>query len=164
MGSGKTTLGRQLARRLEWTFFDSDHEIEARTGVRIPTIFDLEGEAGFRRREAQVIDALTRQRHVVLATGGGAVTTEANRRALRESGWVAYLDVAPEVLWERTRYDRNRPLLQVENPLETLRDLHARRDPLYRETAHFVLESRTLQSQFFMLHRLLKEFLAVCEH
>lgn len=140
MGAGKTTVGRQLAKRLHRRFVDADQEIEARTGVRIPVIFEIEGEAGFRRRETQVIDALSRERDLVVATGGGAVLDPANRASLKHSGLVIYLAAAPEILFERTRMDRNRPLLQVEDPLTRLRQLHAERDPLYREVADVVVE------------------------
>jgi shikimate kinase len=141
MGAGKTTVGRQLAKRLAWRFVDADHEIEARTGVRIPTIFEIEGEAGFRRREADTIEALTRDSGLVLATGGGAVLDPANRRRLKESGLVIYLRVLPLVLYERTRHDRNRPLLQVADPLAKLEELFAQRDPLYREVADVVVDT-----------------------
>lgn len=141
MGAGKTTVGRQLAKRIGWRFVDADHEIEARTGVRIPTIFEIEGEAGFRRREAEAIDALTREHGLVLATGGGAVLDPSNRRRLKESGLVVYLRVLPLLLYERTRHDRNRPLLQVADPLATLEELFAQRDPLYREVADVVIDT-----------------------
>jgi shikimate kinase len=142
MGAGKTTVGRQLAKRLQRRFLDSDHEIEARTGVRIPVIFEIEGEAGFRRRESQVLAELAREKDLVLATGGGAVLALENRRCLRESGLVVYLHAPPEILYERTRHDRNRPLLQVEDPLATLRLLYEQRDPVYREVAHLVVDGR----------------------
>jgi len=141
MGAGKTTVGRQLAKRLGWRFADADHEIEARTGVRIPTIFEIEGEAGFRRREAETIEALTRESGLVLATGGGAVLDPSNRRRLKESGLVVYLRVLPLLLYERTRHDRNRPLLQVADPLARLEELFAQRDPLYREVADVVIDT-----------------------
>ncbi len=140
MGAGKTTVGRMLAKRVKARFVDADHEIESRTGVPIPTIFEIEGEAGFRKRESQVVDALTLQEDLVLATGGGAVLDPLNRQHLHERGWVVYLYAQPEVLYERTRTDRSRPLLQVEDRLAKLQQLFAVRDPLYRETAHFVIE------------------------
>src|SRR5690606_28632560 len=112
MGAGKTSIGRQLAKRLQRRFVDVDHEIETQTGVRIPTIFEIEGEAGFREREAQTIASLTGQTGLVLATGGGAVLRESNRKLLGASGVVIYLRVPPQTLFERTRHDRNRPLLQ----------------------------------------------------
>ena len=141
MGAGKTTVGRAVARRLERTFFDSDHEIEARTGARIPVIFELEGEAGFRDREAQVISDFTSQRDIVLATGGGAILRPENRQALQNNGLVVYLRANPHDLWLRTRRDKNRPLLQTEDPKARLEELFAVRDPLYRECAHFVIET-----------------------
>ncbi|MCP2041252.1 shikimate kinase [Neisseria sp. HSC-16F19] len=140
MGVGKTTLGRQLAQHLHYDFYDSDHVICERTGVSIPTIFELEGEQGFRAREIAVIDELTRLPRIVLASGGGVVTQEANRQSLRDRGTVIYLHAQPELLWERTRYDRNRPLLQVADPLAKLTELYQARDPLYRATAHCVLD------------------------
>jgi len=147
MGSGKTTIGRILARRMGRVFFDSDHEIEHRTGVRIPVIFELEGEAGFRRREAQTIAELGAEAGgIVLATGGGAVLDPANREVFRSTGWVIYLDVPTHILLERTRHDSNRPLLQVQNPLAKLNELRAQRDPLYRETAHFVVDGSRCNS------------------
>jgi shikimate kinase len=123
MGAGKTTVGRQLARRLGRRFFDSDHEIVERTGVLIPTIFEIEGEEGFRRRESQTIAELSGVDNIVLATGGGAVLNPENRRILHETGWCVYLNVPPVLLYERTKHDRNRPLLQVENPLAKLEEL-----------------------------------------
>lgn len=141
MGAGKTTVGRMLAKKLGRRFVDTDHEIETRTGVRIPTIFEIEGEAGFRRREAEAIEALTQENGLVLATGGGAVLDPANRRRLREAGLVVYLRVLPLTLYERTRHDRNRPLLQVADPLARLEELFAQRDPLYCEVADVVVDT-----------------------
>lgn len=140
MGAGKTTVGKELARRLGLRFIDCDHEIEARTGVRIPTIFEIEGEEGFRRRESQTIDDLTKEEGIVLATGGGAVLNPDNRVMLAERGVVVYLNVPPQVLWERTRHDRNRPLLQVANPRERILALYRQRDPLYREIADIIVD------------------------
>lgn len=141
MGCGKTTVGRQLAKRLGRSFADTDHEIEARTGVRIPTIFEIEGEAGFRRREAQVIAELAAEHDLVLATGGGAILDPANRAALAASGVVIYLNAPPDLLFERTRHDRNRPLLRVADPLAKISELFVVRDPLYREVAHVVVDT-----------------------
>jgi shikimate kinase len=141
MGAGKTTVGRAIARRLDRPFFDSDHEIEARTGARIPVIFELEGEAGFRDREASVISELTERDNIVLATGGGAVLRPENRAALQNRGVVIYLRANPHDLWLRTRRDKNRPLLQTEDPKARLEALYEVRDPLYRECAHFVSET-----------------------
>lgn len=140
MGAGKTTIGRQLARRLQKRFVDCDHEIEARTGVRIPVIFEIEGESGFRRRESQVLQELALEDGLVLATGGGAVLDPENRKRLTETGLIVYLCAAPEDLYARTQYDRNRPLLQVADPLGKLRELYALRDPLYREVADIIFE------------------------
>ncbi|MDO4878426.1 MAG: shikimate kinase [Neisseria sp.] len=141
MGAGKTTLGRQLSQLLARPFYDSDQLICSRTGVSIPTIFELEGEEGFRLREAAVIDELTALSGIILATGGGAVLREENRRHLNARGRVVYLHVSPSVLLARTRCDKNRPLLQVPNPLEKLQELYEARDALYRQTAHLVVEA-----------------------
>lgn len=157
MGAGKTTVGRQLAKRLGRTFYDSDHEIVARTGVPIPTIFEIEGEDGFRRREAQAIAELSGEQNIVLATGGGVVLNPENRQRLHETGWVVYLNVPPTLLYERTRHDRNRPLLQVADPLARLEELYAIRDPLYRETAHFVVNGTHLVASG-IVQNLLREF------
>ena len=141
MGAGKTTIGRQLAKTLDWEFVDSDHEIVSRTGVNIPIIFDVEGEAGFRKREKAVIDELTQRDHLVLATGGGVVLDADNRRYLSERGVVVYLRASAEHLFKRTSRDRNRPLLQTENPMERIIELLAQRDPLYMEVADIVMET-----------------------
>lgn len=162
MGSGKTTIGRMLARRMGRRFVDADHEIEARTGVRIPVIFELEGEAGFRRREAQVIAELSAESGLVLATGGGAVLNEGTRELLRRTGWVVYLDVPVALLYERTRHDSNRPLLQVEDPMARLSALREQRDPLYREVAHFIVDGARSNSQAAVV-RILREWERVCE-
>ena len=140
MGAGKTTVGKELARRRGVRFADCDHEIVARTGVSVPTIFEIEGEAGFRRRETQMMDELTRESDIVIATGGGVVTTPENRVLMRERGVVIYLNVPPQVLFDRTRHDRNRPLLQVENPRQRIEELYLVRDPLYREVADVIVE------------------------
>lgn len=139
MGAGKTTIGRQLSDLLKLEFVDSDHEIEARTGANIPWIFDVEGEAGFRLREEAVIDALTQRDNIVLATGGGVVMREANRRHLHERGTVVYLLTPVSVQMERTARDRNRPLLRTPDPRQRLTELMQLRDPLYRETAHIIM-------------------------
>lgn len=140
MGAGKTTVGREYARRHSLTFLDCDQELVARTGVSVPTIFEIEGEDGFRRRETHLLDQLTRESDLVLATGGGVVLNADNRAMLAERTIVVYLNVPPRVLWERTRHDRNRPLLQVPNPRERIESLYRERDPLYREIAHIVVE------------------------
>jgi len=144
MGAGKTTLGRKLAQALGRRFIDLDHELEARCGVRIATIFDIEGEAGFRRREAALLDACTREPDTVLATGGGAVLRAENRQHLRARGVVVYLHASVDKLHRRTRYDRNRPLLSSDDPRATLAALLDARDPLYREVADVVIDSGTL--------------------
>ncbi|MFP5418426.1 MAG: shikimate kinase [Gammaproteobacteria bacterium] len=141
MGAGKTTVGKVLAKHYGCTFRDSDHEIEARTGVKIPVIFEIEGEAGFRKREEAVIAELTATTGIVLATGGGAVLSPLTRDNLHRTGVVVYLRGTPEHLFERTRHDRNRPLLQTENPLAKLRELYHQRDPLYREVADIVIDT-----------------------
>jgi shikimate kinase len=148
MGAGKTSVGKMLARNLGKDFYDSDQVIEARTGVRIPVIFELEGEAGFRAREAAVIEEITALQGVVVATGGGAVLNENNRHLLHARGTVVYLRATVNDLWNRTRHDRNRPLLQTADPLGRLRELYAQRDPLYHEVAHIVVEtgSQSLKS------------------
>ena len=140
-GAGKTTVGRHLARRLQRRFIDADHEVEARTGVRIPVRFDIEGEQGFRDRESKVISELAQQTDQVVATGGGAVLRPENRAVLRQGGTVIYLNAAPRLLYERTRLDPNRPLLQVDDPLRKLEDLFNQRDPLYREVADIIVNS-----------------------
>lgn len=140
MGAGKTTVGREYARRHNMRFVDCDHEIEARTGVKVSTIFEIEGEDGFRRRETQLIDELTQESDLVLATGGGAVLSAANRALMGERGIVVYLNVPTPVLWERTRHDRSRPLLQVPNPRERIEKLYRERDPLYRAVADVIVD------------------------
>ena len=141
MGAGKTTIGRQLAKSLGLDFVDSDHEIESRTGASIPLIFEVEGEAGFRRREREVIDELTQRSHIVLATGGGAVLDPANRAHLAARGRVVYLRASLEHLLKRTAKDRNRPLLQTDDPRARLQQILERRDPLYCEIADLVVET-----------------------
>ena len=140
-GAGKTTVGRQLARRMQRSFVDADHEIEARTGVRIPLIFDIEGEQGFRDRESKVLAELGSQSNLVVATGGGAVLRPENRAALKQGGVVVYLHATPRLLFERTRLDSNRPLLQVADPMGKLEELFAERDPLYRAVADITINS-----------------------
>ena len=141
MGAGKTTVGRHLAELLGREFLDSDHEIERKTGATIPWIFEKEGENGFRNRETMVINELTARSQLVLATGGGVGTQAANREFLKQRGIVVYLYTPVEIQLQRTYRDKNRPLLQVENPEQKLRDLLAIRDPLYREIAHYIIET-----------------------
>ena len=140
-GSGKSTVGRQLARRLQVAFVDSDHAIEAQIGLSIREYFEREGEDRFRDMEEAVMDELTQEQKGVLATGGGTVLRTANRQRLRERTQVVYLSSSPDELFRRLRHDVNRPLLQVADPQNRLRDLHALRDPLYRQTANFVIEA-----------------------
>jgi shikimate kinase len=159
MGAGKTTIGRVLARERNLCFVDSDHEIVARCGVPIPTIFEIEGEAGFRRRESAMIDELTQRQGIVLATGGGAILDPDNRARLKARGTVVYLCAQPHELWLRTRHDRNRPLLATGDPLRKLQELYAVRHPLYLETAHIVLDTgrQSVHSLVTRLGRLLAE-------
>ncbi|NBO10242.1 MAG: shikimate kinase AroK [Methylophilaceae bacterium] len=141
MGAGKTTVGKHLAKSLEMDFYDTDQEIEKRTGVRIPTIFEMEGEAGFRKREVLMIDELTQMPNIVLATGGGAVLNAENRQHLATRGTVIYLRASVQDLYLRTRFDRNRPLLQNTNAQAKLEQLFSERDPLYREVAHHIVDT-----------------------
>jgi len=140
-GSGKTTVGRQLARRLHLPFVDSDHAIERRLGCSIREYFEREGEDRFRDLESEVIDDLSRNHQGVLSSGGGSVLRPVNRGYLRSRGHVFYLRSSPEEVFRRLRHDQNRPLLQVADPQARLRDLFDKRDPLYRETAHYVIET-----------------------
>ncbi len=140
-GAGKSTAGRHLAHALNLPFFDADHELEKLIGMSIRSYFELEGEAAFRDREEQVIADLIDGEPKVLATGGGAVLREANRKALKAGSTVVYLRASPEELFRRLRHDTHRPLLQVADPLRKLRDLYQARDPLYREIAHFIIET-----------------------
>ena len=139
MGAGKTTVGKLLAQHLGKTFVDSDEEIQQRTGVTIPHIFDVEGEAGFRQREMNVIQELANFNDIVLATGGGVVLNEQNRDTLRRNGIVVYLKSTAHDLWQRTRHDRNRPLLQTADPRAKLKELYEQRDPLYTQVADLVM-------------------------
>lgn len=141
MGTGKTTIGRQLAQALGLEFEDSDREIQRRTGVDIPTIFEYEGEEGFRIREKKVIADLVEVENQVLATGGGAVTDADNRRLLPARGFVIYLECSPEQQYDRTYKDKNRPLLQSDDPLASLKQLMKERDPLYQEVADLVVST-----------------------
>ncbi|HOL65300.1 MAG TPA: shikimate kinase, partial [Accumulibacter sp.] len=136
-----------LARRLSYSFIDSDHEIARRTGVSVPTIFEIEGEEGFRKREAQIIAEIAALDTQVVATGGGVVLRPENRQLLLSSGLVVYLNVPLHTLYERTRHDKNRPLLQVQDPLQKLKELHIQRDPLYREVADIVVSGSRIALQ-----------------
>ena len=141
MGAGKTTLGKALAQKTGLAFVDTDRLVVERTGVPVATIFEFEGEAGFRRREASVIAEIAGRAYCVVATGGGAILAEENRRAMRASGTVIYLRARVESLWERTRHDSSRPLLATADPKATLAALLAERDALYREAAHIVVDT-----------------------
>jgi shikimate kinase len=141
MGAGKSAVGRQLARMLHMTFIDTDDEIESRTGVDIPFIFEKEGERGFRKRETKVIDELTQREDIVLATGGGAVVDGQNRNFLGARGFVVYLHTTVEQQLERTRRGRHRPLLEHDDPRQVLEELMVSRDPQYREIADLVVET-----------------------
>jgi shikimate kinase len=152
MGSGKTTMGRTLARHLVKVFVDSDEEIINRTGVTVPHIFDVEGEAGFRLRETAAIRELVGRDNMVLATGGGAVLEEQNRAMLQQNGIVIYLKASVHDLWQRTRHDRNRPLLQTGNPHAKLTELFQQRDPLYRQVSDIVVQSGKQSAHALMLH------------
>lgn len=160
MGAGKTTVGKLLAKRLDKPFYDCDHEIQKRTGVNIPVIFEIEGETGFRQRESAMLKELARLDDIVLATGGGAVLSKDNRDLLHRSGTVIYLRATVNDLWQRTRHDKNRPLLQTEEPLAKLNELYTQRDPLYQEVADIVIET-SKQSVHTLVHQLeqkLQEF------
>jgi shikimate kinase len=141
MGAGKTTLGRIIAQELDYPFYDSDRVIEERTGVDIPTIFDYEGEQGFRRRESRIIDELTQLNNIVLATGGGAVLRKQNRDRLMQRGFVIYLQVSVDKQLERTCRDKSRPLLQIEDPEAKLLKLAAERTPLYTTSSTFSINT-----------------------
>ena len=141
MGAGKTTIGRALARKLGLAFADADKELVTRTGAAVATIFEIEGEAGFRKRESALLVELAAGENAVIATGGGVVLVEENRKVMRERGTVVYLRARLESLWERTRQDTSRPLLRTPDPKKTLADLMEQRDPLYREAAHVVVDT-----------------------
>ena len=153
MGAGKTSVGKVLARRLGKAFYDCDHEIERATGVKVPVIFDIEGEAGFRARESRTLADLVTRPDIVLATGGGAVIAADNRKLLAENGTVIYLRASPEDLWGRTRHDKNRPLLKTADPLARLKELYEERDPLYRAVADIVVDTGN-QSLISLAHKL----------
>lgn len=170
MGSGKTTIGKLLSRQLGKTFIDCDEEIQKRTGVTVTHIFDVEGEAGFRRREAALIQELVQMDNIVLATGGGAVLGAENRAALAGNGLVIYLRGSVHDLWQRTRHDRARPLLQTADPLTRIKELLRQRDPLYQEVADIVVQSGKQSAQHLIakLQQELEHYTAapktVCKH
>lgn len=141
MGAGKTSIGRLLAKHLDKAFYDTDHEIERRTGVKIPVIFEVETEAGFRKRETAIIEELSQHHNIVMATGGGAVIANENRQLLKQHGTVIYLRAHPDELWLRTRNDKHRPLLQNGDAHAKLTALHAIRDPLYTEVADLIVDT-----------------------
>ena len=140
MGVGKTTVGNRLAQLIGFEFLDTDHELERRTGVTIAHIFELEGEGGFRSRETRLIEEVAKYHNYVVATGGGTVLYDSNRKTIRESGKVMYLTASVEFLWDRVRHSTNRPLLNTEDPYATLKELYRQRDPIYRDVADHVIE------------------------
>lgn len=157
MGVGKTTIGSHLARKLKYDFVDSDTEIEKRTGVSISLIFDIEGEEGFRKREAQMIGELTERRHIVLSTGGGSVLDETSRQNLRSKGYVVYLKASVDILHERLKKSRNRPLMETDDKQKVIEDLLAEREPLYLAVADvtIVTDGRSAQDvarEIYHLH------------
>lgn len=156
MGSGKSSVGKLLAARLNKTFADSDDEIIKRTGVNIQTIFDIEGEGSFRTREQNVITDLSHEDNTVLATGGGVILSEQNRKSLKYNGYVIYLKASANQLYSRLRHDKNRPLLQTQNPKAKLKELLALRDPLYLETADWVFNSGGMKSCKMATTKILK--------
>jgi shikimate kinase len=144
MGAGKTTIGRQLAKKLSTCFYDSDHEIEQRTGANISLIFEIEGEEGFRKRESQVISELALLNNIVLSTGGGAVTQPENRQVLKDKGYIIYLKSNPEMLFKRTADDKRRPLLQGEDRLEQIKKILDEREPIYLSLADEIIDTDKL--------------------
>lgn len=160
MGSGKSTVGRALAKHLKMKFLDSDHEIQQRTGVSINHIFDVEGERGFRARESLEIELILQQDGIVLATGGGAILLECNRKIMRSRGIVVYLQANVNELWQRTRHDRARPLLQNDNPLQKLSDLYEERNHLYMDTADIVLQTgrQSVHSLIMQLNQCIENY------
>lgn len=158
MGAGKSTVGRFLAKKLHYQFIDSDRVIEDKTGATIPMIFDIEGEAGFRNREAAVIDELTQKPETVVATGGGAVLKMENRKHLRSRGFVVYLKSTVESLVQRTKHDRNRPLVQTDNPEQVLTNLIEVREPMYMEVADLVIETEQVS-----VHKVVKKIIEKLE-
>jgi shikimate kinase len=159
MGAGKTTIGRQLAKSLSMPFYDSDKAIEESTGVDIPTIFEFEGEEGFRSREQKMIQKLTQLQGIVLATGGGAILREENRKLLKDNGYIVYLQCSVERILERTRRDTQRPLLKTDNPKELLQQLFEQRQPLYLSCADFKIDTGILKSKT-VVSQILEEYWA----
>lgn len=157
MGAGKTTIGRQLAKNLGLPFYDSDKAIEESTGVDIPTIFEFEGENGFRDREQKMLQQLTQLKGIVLATGGGAILREENRNLLKEHGYIVYLQCSVDRILERTRRDTQRPLLKTENPKERIQCLFNEREPLYLSCADYVVDTGIMQSKA-VVHHILEEY------
>ena len=160
MGAGKSTIGRRLAAAVDKVFVDADHALEDRTGVEIPLIFELEGEAGFRKRESDLLAQLVRREGIVLATGGGVVLSAHNRAHLAEHGFVVYLDAPIDLLVARVARDRHRPLMQTADPKATMQEIMRIRDPLYRENADIVVRS-THQSSRFMVKEILQRIEAL---
>ena len=142
MGTGKTTIGRQLAKKLSKQFYDSDNEIEKNTGADIPLIFELEGEDGFRKRESQALQELVSLKNIVLSTGGGAVLDEENRKLLSENGIIIYLKSTAEKLYKRTADDKRRPLLQTDDRLDKIKKILKDREPIYLSLANQVIETK----------------------
>jgi shikimate kinase len=157
MGAGKTTIGRQLAKALEVPFYDSDKAIEDKTGVDIPTIFEFEGEEGFRIREQKMIQQLSNLNGIVLATGGGVVLKKENREALKKNGFVVYLQCSVERILQRTRRDKQRPLLQTENPKERIKQLLEQREMLYLSCSDYKIDTGKIQSKE-AVKRIIKQF------
>jgi shikimate kinase len=164
MGAGKTTIGRMLAEAIGFEFIDADRELETRSGVVIPTIFEIEGEDGFRRREAALLDELSQRPRIVLATGGGAVLDPTTRERLRDRGLVIYLRTTADEVFRRTRRDKSRPLLQTGNPRERIEQLLAEREPLYAAAAHLTFQSAATnpkrQVERLLAHRDVQAFIS----
>ena len=152
MGAGKTTIGRLLAKSLRMPFYDSDKAIEESTGVDIPTIFEFEGEQGFRDREQRMIQQLTEIKGIVLATGGGAVLREDNRTLLKKNGFIVYLKCSIDRILERTRRDTQRPLLNTENPRAKIETLYAQREPLYLACSDYQIDTGSMPSKIIATH------------
>jgi shikimate kinase len=149
MGAGKTTIGKAVARQLGYEFIDTDHEIQQKSGVSIATIFEIEGEAGFRKRETQALRDILEHQHIVLATGGGAILAAENRELLKRHAKIIYLQVSDDVLWKRLQGDKHRPLLKTENPFAKMQEIYHARHPLYLETAHAVLTIGNVQESIY---------------